>query len=56
MKNIINVEGKQVFTAQWVWEQMSAQNVRIDRANTIAAVSVCVSIAAVITAIAAVIL
>ena len=33
---VLNVDGRQVFTADWVFEMMQAQSRRIDRARSIA--------------------
>ena len=44
MKNITTgMDGEQVFTAQWVKEQMNAQDARISRANKIAVTSAVVA-------------
>lgn len=50
IKGIVVINGEQFFTAQWVMEQMNAQNDRIDRANRLAAVSICTAILAAILA------
>lgn len=49
---IVEVDGKQVFTTKYILEQMMAQSCRIDRANMISWVAICVSVIAIILAIA----
>ena len=50
-KDIIDVNGEQVFSAHWTMEQMQAQSRRIDRSNKLAFISIAVAIAAVILTI-----
>ncbi len=38
-KQVIEVGGTQVFSADWVFQQMQAQSIRIERASRIALVS-----------------
>lgn len=49
---IVEVDGKQVFTTKYILEQMLAQSCRIDRANMISWVAICMSVIAIILAIA----
>lgn len=49
---IVEVDGKQVFTTKYIFEQMMAQSCRIDRANMISWVAICISVIAIILAIA----
>ena len=41
---IVEVDGKQVFTANWTLTQMQAHSCSIDRANTVSFVSIALSI------------
>lgn len=43
---IIDVDGNQVWSADWVWEQMQAQSCRIDRARSLATGAVVVALVA----------
>lgn len=49
---IVEVDGKQVFTTKYIFEQMMAQSCRIDRTNMISWVAICMSVIAIILAIA----
>ena len=42
-KQVVKMDGQQVFTADWVFQQMQAQNSRIDRAKAIATFSAVVA-------------
>lgn len=50
-KNIVEINGEQVFSADWTFEQMQAQSCRIDRSNRIALISIAVAVIVVILAI-----
>ena len=50
-KNIVEINGEQVFSADWTFEQMQAQSCRIDRSNKMALISIAVAVIAVILAI-----
>lgn len=45
---VVKVEGVQVFSADWVWQQMHAQSCRIDRAKNLAWGAVAVSVSSLI--------
>lgn len=49
---VVEVNGKQVFTSDYVFSQMMAQSCRIDRANTISWVAMGLAVIAIILAIA----
>lgn len=50
-KNIVEINGEQVFSADWTFEQLQAQSCRIDRSNRMALISIAVAVVAVILAI-----
>lgn len=50
-KDIVEVNGEQVFSANRTFKQMQAQSCRIDRSNRIAFISIAVAIIAVVLAI-----
>lgn len=49
--HIVKVDGVQLFSADWVFEQMQAQSCRIDRSNKFALLGITVGVVAVILAI-----
>ena len=49
--HIVKVDGVQLFSADWVFEQMQAQSCRIDRSNKFALLGIAVGVVAVILAI-----
>lgn len=51
MKQIIEVDGEQVFTSDWVFQQMQAQNHQIDRVKAALKISITIAIIAVVLAI-----
>lgn len=53
-KYVVEIDGEQVYTANWVHAQMLAQSCRIDRANSVAVISSICSIISLITAIVAI--
>lgn len=48
---VIDIEGNQVFSADFVFEQMQAQGCRIDRARSLAVGAVVVALAAMALAV-----
>lgn len=51
MKSVINIDDDQVFTADFVFQQMMAQSRRIDRAEMIANMALLVAMASMVAAI-----
>lgn len=51
MKSVINIDDGQVFTADFVFQQMMAQSRRIDRAEMIAKTALLVAMASMVAAI-----
>ena len=51
MKSVINIDDDQVFTADFVFQQMMAQSRRIDRAEMIAKTALLVAMASMVAAI-----
>ncbi len=53
-KQFVEVNGTQVFTADWTFEQMMAQSCRIDKARRVALISVVISVLSLIINIVAI--
>ena len=51
LKQIVEVDGEQVFTSDWVFQQMQAQNHQIDREKAALKISITIAITAVVLAI-----
>lgn len=51
LKQIVEVDGEQVFTCDWVFEQMQDQNHQIDRVKAALKISITIAIIAVVLAI-----
>ena len=47
---VINIDGNQTFSADFLYEQMAAQGCRIDRARRIAIAALVIAVAAVVVA------
>lgn len=50
LKQIVEVDGEQVFTCDWVFEQMQAQSRRIDRLNT--TIKICIGVMVIVAILA----
>lgn len=50
-KHIVEIDGEQVFTANWVHTQMMAKSCRIDSVKNIAVISIVCSVISLLTAI-----
>lgn len=50
LKQIIEVDGEQVFTSDWVFQQMQAQSRRIDRLNT--TIKICIGVMVIVAILA----
>jgi hypothetical protein len=50
-RQVVEINGEQVFTSDFVFEQMQAQSCRIDKATTVSCIALIVAIIAVVACI-----